>query len=133
MKYSLLAIEDINADEMDFSVAVLASLGGGHFNDLARTALQHDESVLAESRALHGEGGRGTGVPGLEVGVLDVAHCAVVSVLESTTVRSDLLEITINFSFRFKQLIHPTQTYKGVVSSDCKLAEHNMATIILYR
>lgn len=59
---------------MHFGVAVLAGLGGGHFDDLAGAALQHDEAVLAQRRALHGERGRGAGVPGLEVCVLDVTH-----------------------------------------------------------
>jgi hypothetical protein len=51
--FKLLASEDVNGDEMDFGVAVLARLGGGHFDDLAGTVLDHDEAVLAESRALH--------------------------------------------------------------------------------
>jgi hypothetical protein len=67
--FKLLASEDVNGDEMDFGVTVLASLGGGHVNDLARAVLDHDEAVLPERRALHGEGGGGTSIGALE-GVL---------------------------------------------------------------
>lgn len=54
---------------MDLGVTVLARLGGGHLDDLARTVLDDDETVLPQRRALHGEGGRGTGIGALE-GVL---------------------------------------------------------------
>ena len=67
--FQLLASEDIKRDKMDLSVTVLASLGGGHVNDLAGTALNDDESVLPQCRALHGVGGRGTGIGALK-GVL---------------------------------------------------------------
>ena len=67
--FDLLAGEDVDGDKMNLGVTVLASLGGGHFDDLAGTVLDHDEAVLAESRALHRVGGRGTGVGALE-GVL---------------------------------------------------------------
>ena len=50
-------------------MTVLASLGGGHLDDLAGTVLDDDEAVLPQSRALHGEGGGGTGIGALE-GVL---------------------------------------------------------------
>jgi len=66
----LLASEDINGDEMDLGVTVLAGLGGRHVDDLAGAALDHDEAVLAQSRALHGVGGRGTGVGALEGGLM---------------------------------------------------------------
>ena len=52
---------------MDLGVTVLASLGGGHIDNLAGAALDHDEAVLAQSRALHGVGGRGTGIDRVEV------------------------------------------------------------------
>lgn len=45
--FQLLASEDIKRDKMDLSVAVLASLGGGHVDDLAGAALDHHEAVLA--------------------------------------------------------------------------------------
>ena len=72
----LLASEDINAYEMDLGVAVLAGLRGGHLHNLAGTPLQHDEPVLTQSRALHGEGRGRTGVGGVELGIFHgVSHC----------------------------------------------------------
>jgi hypothetical protein len=64
--FVLLAGEDVEGDQMDLGVAVLASLGGRHINNLAGAVLDDDEAVLAESRALHGVGQRGAGVGGLE-------------------------------------------------------------------
>ena len=43
---------------MDLGVTVLASLGSGHVDNLAGAALDHNEAVLAQSRTLHGVGGR---------------------------------------------------------------------------
>jgi hypothetical protein len=37
---------DIDRDEMNFCVSVLASLGGGHVNDFARSALNNDMSIF---------------------------------------------------------------------------------------
>lgn len=62
----LLAGEDVNGDQVDLGVTVLASLGGRHVDDLARTALDDNETVLPEGRALHGEGQRRTGVSRVE-------------------------------------------------------------------
>ena len=67
--FKLLASEDIDGNKMDLCVTVLASLGGRHINDLAGAVLDHNEAVLPQGRALHGEGGRGAGIGGLE-GVL---------------------------------------------------------------
>jgi len=67
--FKLLAGEDVDGDKMDLGVTVLASLGGGHFDNLAWAVLDHDETVLAQSRALHRVRGRGTGIGALE-GVL---------------------------------------------------------------
>ena len=64
--FELAAVENIESDKMDLSMTVFAGLRGGHVNDLARAALDHDVSVLAQSRALHGEGGRRAGIGGLE-------------------------------------------------------------------
>jgi hypothetical protein len=66
----LLAGEDIDGDEMDLGVAVLASLGGRHVDNLAGAILDHDVAVLAQGRALHGEGGRGTGIGATEFGLM---------------------------------------------------------------
>ena len=59
----------IDGDKVDLGVTVLASLGGGHVNDLARAVLDDDETVLPQSRALHGVGLGSTGIGALE-GVL---------------------------------------------------------------
>lgn len=66
----LLAGEDVNGDQVDLGVTVLAGLGGRHINDLAGTALDDNVSVLAESRALHGEGQGSTGGGTLELNVV---------------------------------------------------------------
>ena len=55
----LLAGEDVLADQVDLGVTVLAGLGGGHVGDLAREALEHDEAVLSQGRALLREGAGG--------------------------------------------------------------------------
>lgn len=67
--FELLAGEDVEGNQMDLGVTVLAGLGGGHVDDLARAALDDDEAVLPQGRALHGVGRRRAGVGGLE-GVL---------------------------------------------------------------
>jgi hypothetical protein len=67
--FKLLASEDIDGNQMDLGVTVLASLRGGHVDDLARAVLDHNEAVLSQGRALHRESGRGAGIGGLE-GVL---------------------------------------------------------------
>lgn len=77
MIYSLFAVKNVDTDQVDFSMTVLSSFRSGHLDNLARTTLEHDETVLAEGRALHGEGGGGTGVPSLEMCVFNVTHvCA---------------------------------------------------------
>lgn len=68
--FVLLAGEDVEGDKMDLSVTVLAGLGGGHVDNLAGAALDHDETVLAQGRALHGKGERGAGVGGLEGNIM---------------------------------------------------------------
>lgn len=67
--FQLLAGEDVDGDQVNLGVTVLAGLGGGHFDDLAWAALDDNETVLPQCGTLHGIGGRGTGVGGLE-GVL---------------------------------------------------------------
>ena len=64
--FVLLASEDVQSNQMDLGVAVLAGLGGRHVDDLAGAALDDDEAVLPQGRTLHGVGGRGAGVGGLE-------------------------------------------------------------------
>ena len=65
----LLASEDVNRNKMDLGVTVLAGLGCAHFDNLARAALDDDETVLAERRALHRICLGSTGIDALE-GVL---------------------------------------------------------------
>lgn len=62
----LLSGEDIDGDKVDLGVTVLASLGGGHVDDLAGTALNHDVTVLTQSGTLHGVGGRSASIGGFE-------------------------------------------------------------------
>jgi hypothetical protein len=64
--FQLLAGEDVDGDQVDLGVTVLAGLGGGHVDDLAWALLDHDEAVLAQSGTLHGEGKGRAGVGGLE-------------------------------------------------------------------
>ena len=40
--------EDIKSDHVDLGVTVLASLGGGHVDDLAGLAFDHDKLVLSK-------------------------------------------------------------------------------------
>ena len=41
-----LTSEDVNGNEMDLGMTVLAGLRGRHFDDFARAALDDDEAVL---------------------------------------------------------------------------------------
>lgn len=59
----------------DLGVTVLASLGGGHLHNLARTSFQHHKAILAQSGALHGVGVGGPGIACLEVKVCICHHC----------------------------------------------------------
>lgn len=64
--FVLLGGEDIDGNKMDLGVTVLASLGGGHVDNLAGTVLDDDETVLSQSRALHGVGQRSAGIGRVE-------------------------------------------------------------------
>lgn len=68
--FELLAGEDVDGNHVDLGVTVLASLGGGHVDDLARAALNDNVTVLPQGRALHGEGGGGASISGGIKGVL---------------------------------------------------------------
>jgi hypothetical protein len=67
--FKLLGGEDVDGNQMDLGVTVLAGLRGGHLDNFARTVLDDDETILPQSRTLHGEGLGGTGIGALE-GVL---------------------------------------------------------------
>jgi hypothetical protein len=64
--FQLLSGENVNGDKVNLSMTVLASLGGGHFDDFARASLNYDVSIFPESGALHREGGGGPSVGPLE-------------------------------------------------------------------
>ena len=64
--FHLLAGEDIDSDHMDLSVTVLARLGGRHFYNLARAALDDNVTVLPQGGTLHRKGGRGASVGAVE-------------------------------------------------------------------
>ena len=67
--FEFLAGEDVDGGKMDLGVTVFASLGGGHFDNLAGTALDNDETVLPQGGTLHRVGGRSTSIGAVE-GVL---------------------------------------------------------------
>jgi len=69
--FILLSSENIDGNQVDLSVAVLSGLGGGHFHNLAREALDADKSSLTQSRALHriDEGGSGADLNATKEGV----------------------------------------------------------------
>lgn len=55
----LLVGEDVNTGDVGLGSSVLAGLGGGHVDDLARVTLKADKAVLAKSGALSGSNVRG--------------------------------------------------------------------------
>mmetsp|Transcript_3981 Transcript_3981/g.5738 ORF Transcript_3981/g.5738 Transcript_3981/m.5738 type:complete len:225 (+) Transcript_3981:134-808(+) len=65
--------EDVQCDDVGLGVAVLAGLGGGDLDALARAALDHQIRALADLTSLLGVGRRRTGISGLE-GVILVRH-----------------------------------------------------------
>jgi len=67
--FEFLAGEDVNGSKVDLGMTVFASLGGGHFDDLAGTAFDDNETVLPQGGTLHGISGRGTSIGTVE-GVL---------------------------------------------------------------
>ena len=60
--FELLAGEDIDGNQMNLSVTMFASLRGGHIDNLARTVLDADETILPQGRALHGVSCRRAGI-----------------------------------------------------------------------
>lgn len=67
--FELLAGEEVNGDQVNLCVTVLSRLGGAHVDDLAGAVLDADETVLPQSRTLHGVGLGSTGIGAVE-GVL---------------------------------------------------------------
>ena len=76
--FELLVGEDINGDQVNLCVTVLASLGGRHFDDLAWALLDDDEAVLSQGRALHRVGSRGTSIGALEsvLMLINISACS---------------------------------------------------------
>ena len=73
--FQLLASEDVESDQVDLCVTMLASLRSGHVDDLAGAALDDDEAVLPQGRTLHRVGERGASVGGLEGVLMLVGTC----------------------------------------------------------
>jgi len=67
--FELLVGEDVNANEVDLGVAVFTRLGRGHIDDLAGAALDNNEAILPQRRALYGVG-KGSPRGGLLEGML---------------------------------------------------------------
>ena len=67
--FEFLSGEDVDGSKMDLGVTVFASLGGGHFDDLAGTAFDDDETVLPQGGTLHGISSRSASIGTIE-GVL---------------------------------------------------------------
>lgn len=61
-----LVCEDVEAYNMD----PLAFIGGRHIDNFAGAAVDYDEAVLAQSRALYREGERCASISGLEGNVV---------------------------------------------------------------
>ena len=62
----LLASENIDGDEMDLGVTMLASLRGRHLDNFAGTCFDDNETILPQRRALHRVGRRSTSIGALE-------------------------------------------------------------------
>ena len=82
--FQLLLGEDVKSSQMDLCVAVFASLGCRHVDDLAGTAFDDDEAVLPQGRALHRERHRGAGVASGFEGVLMLLKTQSVSTTHRT-------------------------------------------------
>ena len=54
--FQLLVGEDVKCSQVNLCMTVLPSLGGGHVNNLAGTALDDDKAVLSQGGTLHGVG-----------------------------------------------------------------------------
>jgi hypothetical protein len=67
----ILAVsEDINADDVRLSVAVLSGLGSADISHFARATVDNDVATFADKTRLHGKGGGGTGIGGVDGEVL---------------------------------------------------------------
>ena len=64
--FQLLTSKNIQRNQMHLCVAVFACLGRRHLRNFAGAILNHDEAVLAQSRALHRIRRRGASIDALE-------------------------------------------------------------------
>jgi hypothetical protein len=100
--FHLLAGKDVDGDQVDLGVSVLACLGGRHVHDLSGPALDTDEPSFAQSRALHRIGERQPGITGVVKGVLmlsDWSAAFLMEVARATTNHRDIessLQATID-------------------------------------
>lgn len=112
----LFPIEYIDSDHVNFSVSVFASLGGGHFDNLAGASFEHDETVLAQSTALHGKGRRGSGISGLEVSIFHVSHFARRFLNQTSDVpakrKYSMLKVCRTFSL-YRNIVEPVPKTKN--------------------
>ena len=76
-------------------MTVLASLGGGHIDDLAGTTFDDDEAVLPQGRALHRKGKRGAGVASSLEGVLMLLEIQLVQEAHALGHRKTYLRIIV--------------------------------------
>ena len=72
----LVGSEDVNTGDHGLGSTVLASLGGGETDDLARVALDHDEGAVLEATSLNLLDAGGTGVSLLELIIVFLFHLA---------------------------------------------------------
>ncbi len=64
--FQLLRSEDVDGDEMDLGMPVLASLGSAHFDNFAGTTFDHHKAVLPQGGALHRIGRRCASISAIE-------------------------------------------------------------------
>jgi hypothetical protein len=74
----LLASKDVKGDKMNLCVTMLARLGGGHVDNLARTSFDDHMPVLPQGRTLHWKSRRRTSIGAFE-GMLMLHERVVVS------------------------------------------------------
>lgn len=79
---------------MDLGVTMLTGLGGGHFNNLTRSTLDNDMTVLSQSRTLHGESLRSSSIGSLEgVFVVVFGHATHQSLVSLTPNKKNLIDL----------------------------------------
>jgi hypothetical protein len=87
--FELLASEDVDSDQVDLGVTVLSRLGGRHVDNLAGTTLDHNVTVLTQSRALHREGSGGTGIGAVEGVLVLLGRLSMLACVQKSRGRQD--------------------------------------------